>query len=293
MMLIEILFVAIMVALSCASLGIFLVLNEKTMVADAITHTVLLGIVLGFFITVDLDSPLLLIGATIVGVTTVWLIEGIKQVAHLHQDTAIGIVFPFLFSLAVILLTKYASHVHLDVDAVFMGQLGFTLFNRLTFLDFDLGPIAAWRSLLLTLINVGFIAYCYQELKIMSFDKKYAKTIGIPVTLINYILMTLVSLTAVGAFEAVGSILVVAFMVGPALTAYTWTSDLKMMCFFTLIFAISDTIIGASIAYYFNISYSGVIASVSGVVAISSCYFSPVKGYFRKNKIEMKKEQNV
>ena len=133
----EIQLIAILVAGACSILGVFLVLKSMAMVSDAITHTILLGIVLAFFIVHDLNSPLLIIGAGIVGVLTVYLVELLNSTRLLKEDSAIGIVFPLLFSMAVILISKYTKNVHLDVDSVLLGELAFAPFNRIEIFGFS------------------------------------------------------------------------------------------------------------------------------------------------------------
>ena len=126
----EIQLIAIMVASACSILGTFLVLKSMAMVSDAITHTILLGIVVAFFMVHDLNSPLLIVGAGIVGVMTVYLVELLNSTRLVKEDSAIGVIFPLLFSIAVILLSKFAQNVHLDVDSVLLGELAFAPFNR-------------------------------------------------------------------------------------------------------------------------------------------------------------------
>ena len=120
-----------MVASACSILGTFLVLKSMAMVSDAITHTILLGIVVAFFAVHDLNSPLLIVGAGIVGVLTVYLVELLNSTRLVKEDSAIGVVFPLLFSIAVILISKYAGNVHLDVDSVLLGELAFAPFKML------------------------------------------------------------------------------------------------------------------------------------------------------------------
>ncbi len=127
----DILLTAVLVATSCAILGSFLVLRNLAMVSDAITHAILPGIVVGFFLTGDLNSPLLIIGAALAGVLTVALVELLERTHLVKGDAAVGLVFPFLFSIGVILIAQYAGDVHLDTDAVLLGQLPFVPFDRL------------------------------------------------------------------------------------------------------------------------------------------------------------------
>ena len=115
---IEIQLIAILTAVACALPGVFLVLRRMAMMSDAISHTVLLGIVLGFFLVGDLASPLLIFGAALMGVVTVSLVALLERTRLVKEDAAIGLVFPALFSIAVILISRYAGNVHLDVDAV-------------------------------------------------------------------------------------------------------------------------------------------------------------------------------
>lgn len=286
----DITLVGIAVSLSCAIIGVFLVLRGSTMVSDAITHTVLLGIVLGFFATEDLNSPWLMIGATIVGVLTVYLIEALRNTGLVDNDAATGIVFPFLFSIAMILITYFASDIHLDADAVFTGEIGFTIFNRVNIGGVDLGPVAFWRSVIIFLINTGFVAFFYKELQVTTFDPKYALSIGIPTAFIHYGLMTLTSLTAVGSFESVGSILVVGLMVGPALTGFLLADKLERVVGIALVTAVFNAVAGVRLAYMIDLSYAGVIAVVTGVVAFLAFLFSPRKGAL-KNLFNRRKQE--
>ena len=120
----EIALIAAVVAAACALPGAFLVLRRLALLSDAIGHTVLLGIVLGFLWTRDLHSPYLFIGAVLTGVLTVSLVEVLHRTGLVKEDAAIGLVFPALFSLGVILIANYGrGGAHLDTDAVLLGEL--------------------------------------------------------------------------------------------------------------------------------------------------------------------------
>lgn len=280
-MIVEITLVAVVVAIACALPGVFLVLRGVTMVSDAITHTVLLGIVLAFFITQDLNSPLLMIGATLVGVATVWLIETIQRSNLVSNDAAIGIVFPLFFSIAIILITLYAGDVHLDEDAVLMGELAFAPFRRLDLFGFDLGPQSLWVMLIILVINSVFIFFFYKELKVTTFDPAFAAALGFTPVLIHYALMTLVSLTAVSAYDSVGSILIVGFMVGPALSGYLLTHSLNRMIAITVVMAVVNSVSGVQLAFWLDTTIAGMIAVVTGVTTLLILVFSPNKGLFK------------
>jgi manganese/zinc/iron transport system permease protein len=136
----EIQLVAVVVAVACSLPGVFLVLRRMALMSDAITHTVLLGIVLAFFLTHNIASPLLVLGAAAMGVITVALVELLLKTRLVREDASIGLVFPALFSIAVILISRYAGSVHLDTDAVLLGEIAFAPFRRLEMGGMDLGP---------------------------------------------------------------------------------------------------------------------------------------------------------
>jgi manganese/zinc/iron transport system permease protein len=136
---VEIQAIAAVVAVACALPGVFLVLRRMAMMADAISHTVLLGIVLVFFLTRDLNSPLLIVGAAATGVVTVSLVELLNRTRLVKEDAAIGLIFPALFSIAIILISRFAGDVHLDTDAVLLGELAFAPFERVELAGLDFG----------------------------------------------------------------------------------------------------------------------------------------------------------
>lgn len=275
---VEIQLIAVFVSVACALPGCFLVLRQMSMMADSITHTILLGIVLAFFVTRDLNSPLLIAGAALMGVATVWLTETLSRTRLVSEDSAIGIVFPFLFSIAIILITRYASSIHLDTDAVLMGELAFAPFNRWIWAGRDMGAKALYTSAILLLLNVGLIALFFKELKLASFDATLAAVLGFSPALIHYGLMSLVSVTAVGAFEAVGSVLVVVFMVGPPLAAYLLTDALKHMLWISAALGALSAVLGYPLALLLDASIAGSMALSTGLIFAAVFVFSPRRG---------------
>ncbi len=274
---IEIQLIAAIVAVACALPGVFLVLRRMAMMSDAISHTVLLGIVLGFFVAGSLDSPILILGATAVGVLTVSLVELLNRTRLVKEDTAIGLVFPALFSIAVILISRFARGVHLDVDAVLLGELAFAPFDRITLLGLDLPRALAVMGGVLA-INVLFIAVFYKELKLSTFDAGLAAALGFSPAMIHYALMTLVSITAVGAFDAVGSILVVALMITPAAAAYLLTDDLLKMLLVSALLAVISAVGGYWLARTVDANIAGSMATMTGLIFLLAFLFAPQRG---------------
>ena len=285
---IEIQLIAIIISIACSLCGTFLVIRKMSMMSDSITHTILLGIVIAFFIVHDLSSPLLIVGAASIGVITVWLTELLTKTHLVSEDSAIGIVFPLLFSIAIILISRYAGSIHLDTDAVLLGELAFAPFDRMIVNGYDIGAKGLYTASMLLTINLLFIGIFYKELKVATFDPMLAAVMGFSPVLIHYSLMTIVSLTAVGSFESVGSILVVAFMIGPPTCAYLLTDSLKKMLMLSAIFATIGSILGYQFAFMLDVSIAGSMAVMIGILFILTFIFAPKKGmisiYFKRKK---------
>lgn len=259
---IQILFVLCVVAASCSLMGSLLLQRESLMVADAISHTILLGIVIAYYFVGDLSSPWLIVGATLFGVITVVSIELLVKTGRVANDAAIGLVFPFFFAIAVLLISKYYSNVHLDIDMVLLGQVELSPLKRMDVLNVRL-PVAFVQGTVVLLLNIGFILLSYQSLKIRLFDRIYAQTIGIRVNLLDFILMTLVSLTAVTSFESIGAILVIALMAAPAMTARLLVTSFPKLLLTSVIIAIVNSCIGYFLGLAVNSSISSMVAVVS------------------------------
>lgn len=287
---IEVLFVLIVTALATAVLGVFLVLRGLSMTTDAISHTILLGIVVAFFITNDLRSPLLIFGATVVGLFTVYLIRVIMNTRLVKQDAAIGIVFTALFAIAVILVSRYADNVHLDIDVVLMGQVLFAPLNRIEVFGIDM-PNALWQLSIILIINIIFVSLFYKELKVSSFDPTYSHIIGFSTTLMYYLLMGLVSITAVTAFDAVGAILVINFFVAPAITAYLLVKRLSHMILLSCVFAIINSTLGYVFGMMFDVSMSGATSFVALIVFLIVFLINP-KGYI-STKVKRRRQKRT
>lgn len=275
---IEIQLIASLVAVACAIPGTFLVLRKMAMISDAISHSILPGIVVGFFLTEDLSSPWLILLAAFSGILTVVLVEYIQKTGLVKEDTAIGLVFPALFSIGVILIAKNAGDVHLDVDAVLLGELAFAPFDRLIVNGTDMGPKSLWVIGCILLVTLGLLITFFKELKISTFDKQLAATLGFSPVVMHYGLMTVASVTTVGAFDAVGAILVVALMIAPAAIAYLLVKDLKKMLVLSSVFGIIAAISGYWLAHGLDASIAGSIVTMLGFLFFGVYLFAPARG---------------
>jgi manganese/zinc/iron transport system permease protein len=275
---IDILLIASTVAASCALVGVYLVLRRMTLMSDAISHAILFGIVLAFFAVGGTRSPWIILAAMLTGVLTVALVEGLVRTQLVKEDAAIGLVFPLLFALGVILISRYASNVHLDVDAVILGELAFAPFERVEFAGWDWGPKALWLAGSVGLVNLAFITIFYKELKLATFDAGLAAALGFSPVVIHYALMTLVSLTAVSSFEAVGSVLVVALMAAPPAAAYLLTDRLPVMLALAVLIGVASAITGFFVARALDASIAGSMATMTGVAFVLALLFAPQRG---------------
>lgn len=264
-MMIQILLILIVVALACSLLGSLLLMRSSLMVADAISHTILLGIVIAFYFTEDLSSPYLIIGATLFGVITVILIDLLTKTGRMQNDAAIGLVFPLLFSIAVIIISKYYTNVHLDIDMVLLGQVELAPLRQVEIFSIQM-PQAFFIGLIILFINLAFIFIFYNPLKIRLFDETFARTIGINVAALDLVLMTLVSLTAVTSFESVGSILVIALMAAPEMTARCFTNKFSTLLIGSAFIAVLNSVLGYYIGIYLDTSISSMVAVTGFVV---------------------------
>lgn len=261
----QLLAIAIMTSLSCAFLGNFLVLRGVSFISDALGHAILFGIVLSFFIIHDTHHPFMFVGATFIGMITILAIEWLINTKKIYPDSAISLVFPLLFALATMLIHQHAQYIHLDTDAIFLGELSFAPFKQWYIKDYPMGPIALWIMSFFFLLNSSVIIATWRSCKVSSFDPDYAQFIGFKPQLNYYVIMMLTCLTIVAAFECAGSILVVSFIIAPAAAAYLISKQLYEMIIISFLYAVIGCITGAILAHLCNISYAGSIAVCNGL----------------------------
>lgn len=269
---------AVLVVVPCAVLGTLLVLRRSAMLGDAISHAVLPGIVLAFFLTESLGPLVAVVGAGVFGLVTVTLVEALKNTGRIFEDSSIGIVFTALFAFGVLLIARYGGNVHLDLNHVLYGEIAFAPLNRLTLGGVDLGPRSFWTLGLVTVLAVAYVVAFYKELKVATFDPALAAAAGFSPVLLHYLLMGVVSVTVVGAFDSVGAILVVAFLVAPAATAYLLTERLSRMMLVAVAAGVFSAVAGYSLSALVDVSVSGTMASMTGVLFVAALLLSPSRG---------------
>jgi manganese/zinc/iron transport system permease protein len=272
-----IVFTGILVVIPCAVLGCFLLLRKMSMLGDAISHAVLPGLVLAYIISQSRASNILLIGAGFSGVLVTYLIELLRKKAKMSNDSSIGLSFTFLFAIGIILISAFTGKIDLDQDCVLFGEIAYIPLNTsLLKIPSAIWSLGIWCIFLLLLVYIA-----YKPLWISSFDENYALSIGISTVFWHYSLMSAVSFSTVFSFEAVGAVLVVAFLVVPPATAYLLTESLPTMLFLSVIFAIVAVFGGYAVAVALNTSLAGTMATVVGVEFFLAFAYTRLKMRFQ------------
>jgi manganese/zinc/iron transport system permease protein len=267
----------VLAASSCGVVGVFLVLRKMAMIGDAISHSVLPGIAIAFLLSGTRDSLPMMLGASVLGLVTVFLIQMFHQ-QGVQSDAAIGVVFTALFSIGVVIISVYARQIDLDLDCVLYGEIAYAGWDRLTAWGMDIGPKSVWFLGTALVLNLSLIGLFYKQFKLCAFDPVLAAALGIPVALFHYLLMGLVSVTTVASFESVGAILVVGMLVVPAATAYLLTDRLGLMIVYSMGIGSLSAVLGYYVAYLLDASIAGAIISAAGVLFVLAFLFSPSHG---------------
>jgi len=269
--------IASLVGISCSLVGCFLVLRRLAMMGDAISHTVLFGVVVGFILTSSWSTWLMVLFACLAGIFTTFATEFLTKHAGTPSDASIGVVFTWMFAVAIIILTLLAGDAHIDLDCVLFGELAFQTFDVIELGGREIGPRAFWQLVLVVLFEIILLVVGFRALKTSAFDKALAATLGISVMLWHYVLMTAVSVATVVNLEAVGAILVVAMLVVPANTAYLMAKSVEGMLVISCIISVLSAALGIFLSVIFNASPSAGIAIASGLILLIVLFVQNIK----------------
>lgn len=281
--------VGVLAAMSCALLGNFLVLRKMSMMGDAISHAVLPGLAIAYLFTHARASLTMFVAAAVVGVLTAVFTQWVSRFGNVDRGASMGIVFTTLFALGLLLIVQAADHVDLDPSCVLYGAIELTPLDVVWHLDFLGVELGVPRAVLVLgavlLVNLLFVLLLFKELRLSSFDPELATTLGINANLMHYLLMTFVAVTTVAAFEAVGSIIVIAMLIVPAATAHLFTDRLITMVVWSLVLAALAAILGHISALvvprwlgFESTSSSGMMAVAAGMMFTFALFFAPRYG---------------
>lgn len=272
------------VAASAALTGSFLILRRMTMLANSLSHTILMGIALAFFIVGDSNGHLplnaMLVASLGMGIVTAFLTEGLTRVGKLQEDASTGLVFTSLFAAGIILVTVLTRDAHIGLEAV-MGNVDALHIDDLQFVYLILAG------------NIVLFTLFFKEFKITTFDPALAKALGFSTLFFNYLLMAQVSATTIGAFRAVGVLMVLAFITGPALTARLLTHHLKYMLFGAVGISILVSIVGVALSRHI-LTVTGIAFSTAGIVVctIVSIYIFTLFGVYCRSRVRCKEDKD-
>lgn len=272
-----IIIVASLVAINAAMLGCFLIHRQMSMFADAISHAVLPGIVIAYFISGSRASFPMLIGAAMAGLAATWLIETLSKKMKMQTDASLGLSFTLLFAIGVILISSLGKNIDLDQDCVLYGEIALVPLDRLYIGSFDMGPRQFYQLGATFVILIIPVWLFFNRLTITTFDPAYATSIGISTAFWHYAIMGGVSLTTVVSFEAVGAILVVGFFAGLPAAAFLLAQSLKQMIVIASLLGIVAAMLGYLTAVWLNGSIAGAICVVVGLEFFSILAYTRLK----------------
>ena len=283
--------IGVLAAIACALPGNFLILRRQALIGDAISHVVLPGIVVAFVLTGTVTTIPMLLGAATASIIAVILIEAVKRLGKIEPGAAMGVVFTTMFAAGVLMLEQTdTSNVHLDVEHALMGNLETLIWLRadgwgslldptaLATLPEELPRIAVACGVI-TLLTLVF----WRWLKIATFDEGYAEALGIPAATLGFGVVVTAALAAVAAFDAVGSIIVIAMFICPPAAARLMTNSLVAQVWWSVGFAALAAVSGYVLAGYgplwfgaeSAVSAAGMIATVAGVILALACLYGP------------------
>ncbi|WP_334193681.1 metal ABC transporter permease [Pararhodobacter sp.] len=266
-----------LVAISGALLGTFLVLRGESMSGDAISHAIVLGIVLAWMLTGARAGLVPVAGAVLAGVGAVFGAQALARSKLLGQDAATGIVFPAMFALGVLLINLNARNLHLDIDTVLLGEIGFVWLNTVTIFGID-WPVAGVTLAAVGAVNIGVVALLWKEWKIAAFDPGLAEALGLRPGAMGFLLLALTAATAVAAFDAVGVVLFLAFLIVPAVTGRLVAASVGGVLAVALVSGLAAVGIGYAAAFRADVSLGGGMALATGLGLVLALMASPRSG---------------
>jgi manganese/zinc/iron transport system permease protein len=257
---------AILVACNAASIGVFVMLRKMSMLGDAVSHSVLLGLVGAFLITGVKSPSLLFLGALVVALATGYITMFLSGRLRVHEDASIGVSFTWMFALGVILLSAYAGQIDLDQDCVLYGEIAFVPFDQITLFDREIGPRAFWSLFGASVCLSGLMFAGRRAFSMLAFDRSFAICSGVSIRLWDFLLLSALAFVVVSAFESVGAILVIALLSIPAASAYLFAKSQSQMLVLANLHGILASICGFYLAKGFDASIAASIAVVAGSI---------------------------
>ncbi|HYC72703.1 MAG TPA: metal ABC transporter permease [Opitutaceae bacterium] len=268
-----------LVGAACGLVGNYLLLRRLALMGDAVSHSVLPGLVVAFLLSNSRGTGAMFLGALAAGVLATLIIEVIHTKTRVKQDAAIGIAFSSLFAVGVLLTALYTSQVDLDAECVLYGEISFVpLEPMVEVAGLTLGPASLVRMALVLLGVVALVVMFYKELLVSAFDAGLARSLGVNPTAMHFGLMAVLSIVVVSAFEAVGAILVIAMLILPGATASLLTKKLPWVHAGAVVHAALSAVLGLHLGVWLECSLApAMVVAGAGVFALA-WVFGPEEG---------------
>jgi manganese/iron transport system permease protein len=251
--------IGIVVGILCPVVGSYLIVQRMALLGDVIAHSVLPGLSISLFLSLDI-----LVGAFVSGLLGAATIVLIRAQSRVKVDSAMALTFSSYFALGVMLITVLQNK--LDLDSFLFGDI-----LSITTTDIQ-------RTLAIAAVILLVIKLFYKELLFYTFDQTGAKAIGLPVNAIYTGFMVMITLTIIASMQAVGVILVISLLVGPALTAYLLVKELHHMMLLGAGLGVASSTIGVYLSYFFNLPSGPSIVLMSSTLFLLALLFSPSQG---------------
>ena len=250
----------------CGLLSCYMTLKGWALMGDAVSHAVMPGVVVAYALGLPFS-----LGAFVFGVGSVALIGFVKQKSRIKEDTVIGLVFTGFFALGLVLVSKIKSNIDL-MQILFGSPLGISRSD-------------VNQTLIISFIVISILLIFRKDLMLYCFDAKHARSIGINTGILHYLLLTLLSLSAVVGLQTVGIILVVAMLITPGATAYLLTDRFDQMTLLAVISSSFSSILGVYISYWSDIETGGSIVLVQTLIFLIAFLFAPKYGIFKNQSL--------
>lgn len=265
---------SIMVGIICGVIGCFIILRGMALMGDAISHAVLPGVAISYMVGINF-----FFGAVFTGVLTAIAIGFVTQNSRIKHDTSIGIMFTAAFASGIIIITMLKSST--DLYHILFG-------NVLAVRSSDM-----WITLVIGIIVLLAVYLFYKELLVTSFDETMGAAYGLPVRLIHYFLMTLLTMVTVASLQTVGIVLVVAMLITPAAAAYLLTERLWVMIFLAAGIGVLSSIVGLYFSFTYNLASGATIVLAATAIFVLVFLLSPKHGLIWKTLKVRKKRASL
>jgi manganese transport system permease protein len=258
--------VSALVGAVCAVLSCYVILKGWSLMGDAVSHSVLPGVVLAYVVGVPFA-----IGAFVFGLGSVVAIGFIKSRSRVKEDTVIGVVFTTLFALGLVLISKVPAEVHLS-HILFGDVLGIS--------DGDVV-----QTVIVSALTLGTVLVLKKDFLLFCFDPTHARSIGLNTTFLYYALLTVLALTIVVALQTVGIILVVAMLITPGATAYLLSDRFNKMLLIAIALSVGSSVVGTYVSYFLDATTGGCIVVLQGIVFVLAFLFAPKQGVLAQRRM--------